>query len=422
MSPTFMRSTRAHTLVLLAASSGWLPGLAFAQTDGLTGSEATKPAERPAMGWTFEPDAGFVYRSGDFRVVTWGFAERAIDPRGPDYFRRVRQGIEVDLPRVSQLLRPAFVYEIDLTNTNFFGDFGGASGHVGRRNFENLFVSLQNPDDPGKFRVLFGQNTHILSREDNLSSGNLPTINRSLILEEHGSVNSFGTQFGIQVQKALSNRVTVQVAALDNRGSLNTPDPRYSVGNSLSGKILFTPMQTDDRKLTTGVAVDTTGDIRDRAFTLATSIGGRSLGSVPATGRKNSGEADIACTFPWQGRATTWEAEGIYSHFSGSNTYAAGGYTMLQHALIPGAASGDLDVFARYDIVRIGGNAFGHATQQAWRVGLNYNLPGTRRLANLHLEYARNRVSGPSNIVTDNRPGHEIRAVLRVSLQRYMRH
>jgi len=422
MTPNSKTSPLARTVFSLAAALAWLPGAACAQSDVRTGVKGAETSVQAPTGWSFEPDAGLVYRSGDFRVVAWGFAERAIDPDGPDYFRRVRQGMEIDLPRLSAALRPAFVYEVDLTNTNFFGDFGGAGGHVGRRNFENLFVALQNPDDPGKFRFLIGENTHILSREDNLSSGNLPTINRSLILEEHGSVNSFGTQFGIQAQAALSDRVTVQLAALDNRGSLNTPDPRYAVGNSLSGKVVFTPVKTDDRKLTTGVALDTTGDIHDRAFTLATAIGGRSLGSVPATGRKNTGEADIAYTFPWQGRATTWEAEGIYSRFSGSGTYAAGGYTMLQHALVTGATSGDLDVFVRYDIVRIGGDALGDATQQAWRLGLNYNLPNTGGLANLHLEYAHNRVSGPATIVSDHYPGREIRAVLRVSLQRYVRH
>lgn len=61
---------------------------------------------------------------------------------------------------------------------------------------ENLFVALQNPKDPGQFRLLAGENTHILSREDYLSSGILPT-NRSLILEEHGSVNCFGTKVGV---------------------------------------------------------------------------------------------------------------------------------------------------------------------------------------------------------------------------------
>lgn len=136
-------------------------------------------APPPKQGFSFNPDAGVVYQSGDLRVTAWGYVERAIDPDGPYYFRRVRQGAEIDFPRLSDSLRAALVYEVDLTNTNFFGDIGGSDGNVGTRNFENLVVALQHPDDPGRFRLLIGENTHILSREDNLSSGNLPTINRS---------------------------------------------------------------------------------------------------------------------------------------------------------------------------------------------------------------------------------------------------
>jgi len=381
---------------------------------------ATPPSEQ---GFSFNPDAGIVYQSGDFRITAWGYAERAIDPDGPDYFRRVRQGMEIDLPRLSDSVRPAFVYEVDLTNTNFFGDFGGQGGNLGRRNFENLFVALQHPDDPGKFRLLVGENTHILSREDNLSSGNLPTINRSLILEEHGSVNGFGTQFGVQFQRALSDRLTIQLAALDNRGSLNTPDPRYSVGNSLSGKVILTPVNADGRKLTIGAAVDHTRDIRDRVFTLATAIGAAPLGGVPATGNKLTGEADIAYTFPLLGRPTTVEAEAIYSRFSGSNADVAGGYAMVQFSLFDAPHTGDLDLFARYDVVSIGiASIDGRARQQALRAGANYNLPYTNKLASLHVEYAHNTVSGPAAIITDRNPGDEFRVVLRVSLQRYLRH
>ena len=381
------------------------------------------PTPPPKQGFWFNSDAGVVYRSGDFRVIGWGYAERAIDPNGPDYFRRFRQGAEIDLPRVSDSLRPAIVYEADLTNTNFFGDFGGKGGDLGRRNFENLFVALQHPDDPGKFRLLVGENTHILSREDNLSSGNLPTINRSLILEEHGSVGSFGSQFGIEFQKALSDKLTVQLAALDNRGSLNSPDPRYSVGNSLSGKVILTPVISNGRKLTIGAAVDHTGDIRDREFTLATAIGARALGGVAATGNKLTGETDIAFTFPLLGHATTIEGEAIYSRFSGSDTDVGGGYVMVQFSLFDAPHTGDLDLFARYDVVSLGiASINGRAMQQAVRLGVNYNLPYTNKLASLHLEYAHNTISGPAAIVTDRSPGDEFRVVLRVSLQRYIRH
>ncbi|MBA3466298.1 MAG: hypothetical protein H0T21_02735, partial [Gemmatimonadaceae bacterium] len=307
--------------------------------------------------------------------------------------------------------------------TNFFGDAGGKGGNLSRRNFENLFFALQDPDDPGRFRVLIGENTHILSREDNLSSGNLPTINRSLILEEHGSVSSFGSQFGAEFQKALSKKVTFQLAALDNRGSLNAADARYEIGNSLSGKVILVPLNAEGRKLTTGAAVDHTRNIRDRVFTLATAIGATPIGGVAATCDKITGETDIAYTFPFFGRATTLEAEGIYSRFSESHSDVVGGYAMGQFSLFDASATGDLDLFVRYDVVSLGidGIAEG-ATQQALRTGLNYNLPHTNKLASLHVEYAHNTLDGPAAIVTDRNPGDEFRIVLRVSLQRYMRH
>ncbi len=384
--------------------------------------QSTAP-EPPKQGFSFNPDAGVVYQSGDFRVTAWGFAERAIDPDGPDYFRRVRQGAEIDLPRISDHLRIAGVYEFDLTDTNAFGINPGPRGAFGSRDAENLFVAIQDADDPGKFRLLVGENTHILSRDDNLSSGNLPTINRSLILEEHGSVNNFGTQFGVELQKALSDKVTVQLAALDNRGSLNTPDPRYSVGNSLSGKVILTPVNKDGRKLTIGAAVDNTRDIRDRVFTLATAIGAKALGGVAATGNKLTGEADIAYTFPLLGHSTTIEGEAIYSRFSSSRSDVGGGYAMVQFSLFDAPNIGDLDLFARYDVVSLGiASIAGRATQQAVRAGVNYNLPYTSKLASLHFEYAHNTLSGPAAIVTDRTPGDEVRVVLRVSLQRYTRH
>ena len=386
------------------------------------GSPATPArADTPAE-FSFNPDAGIVFASGDLKLTAWGFAERAIDPDGPDYFRRFRQGAELDLPRITEGLRPAVVYEVDLTNTDFFGDFG-EGGHLGRRNFENLFFALQHPDDPSKFRLLIGENTHILSREDNLSSGNLPTVNRSLILEEHGSVNSFGSQFGIEFQKALSDQLTVQLAALDNRGSLNAIDPRYDIGNSLSGKLVFTPINRDGQKLTLGAAVDHTRNIRDRTFTLATAIGAAPLGGVEATGNKLSGEADIAYTFPLAGHPTTIEAEAIYSSFSGSNSDVGGGYVQGQFSLFDAPGIGDLDFFVRYDLVSLGQDTIARrATQQALRTGFNYNLPYANKLASLHLEYGRTWVAGPVEIVANNRVADECRIGLRVSLQQYVRH
>ena len=382
---------------------------------------STARAETP-QGFSFNPDAGIIYQSGDFRTTAWGYAERALDPDGPDYFRRVRQGMEVDLPRIAPHFRLVGVYEIDLTDTNAFGINPGPSGSLNSHNFENLYLALQDADDPSKFRVVIGENTHILSREDNLSSGNLPTISRSLILEEHGSVNNFGTQWGVQLTKALSNTVTLQLAEMDNRGSLNTPNPRYRVGNDLAIKLIWTPISTDRRKLSIGAALDRTANIRDHSFNLITAIGAKPLGGVPATGTKSTGEADIVYTFPIAGHATTLEAEGIYSRFSGSRSDVAGAYVQGQYSLFDHPHGGDLDLFARYDVVSLGiAGVSGRAHQAAIRTGVNYNLPYTNKLVNLHVEYAHNSIRGPSSLVTD-RPPDEFRVELRASLQRYIRH
>lgn len=56
------------------------------------------------------------------------------------------------------------------------------------------------------------------------------------------------------------------------------------------------------------------------------------------------------------------------------------------------------------------------------RFGFNYNLPRTGKLADLHVEYAHNSLSGPSAIVTDYRSSDELRIEFRVSLQSYVRH
>lgn len=390
--------------------------LAVTATPALAQS-VTPPAPPPVL--SFNADAGVVIQSDDFRITAWGYAERLIDPDGKGGWRRVRQGAEFDLPRISPHLRPVVVYEVDLTNSDFFhnGPF--------RRNFENLFVSLQDADDPGKFRLLFGHNTHILSRDDNLSSGNLPTINRSLVLEEHGSINGFGAQMGFQVQRALSPKAMIQFSVGDNRGSLNAADVQSSIGRSVAGKLLLTPINVPEhgRKLTLGFASDYTGNITNRDFTLGTAIAQAPLGSVAATGGKLTFEADAAYTLPIAGRPATIEGELIRSRFSGSKSDVFGGYAMAQISLFDASSAGDLDLFLRYDFVSLGQDLIaGRARQSAIRTGFNYNLPYTGKLASLHVEYAHNSVTGPAAIITQANPRDEVRIGLRVNLQRYTRH
>ena len=403
---------------LVRASISTVAGALLAITATPALAQSAPSTDAPPV-LSFNPDAGVVVRSDDFRITAWGYAERLIDPDGKDGWRRVRQGAEFDLPRLSPHLRAAVVYEVDLTNSDFFrnGPF--------RRNFENLFVSLQDADDPGKFRLLFGHNTHILSRDDNLSSGNLPTINRSLVLEEHGSVNAFGAQMGFQLQRALSPVATVQFSVGDNRGSLNAADVRSSIGRSVAGKLLLTPINDSEhgRKLTLGFASDYTGNITNRTFTLGTAIGQAPLGGVAATGDKLTFEGDAAYTFPIAGHPATIEAELIRSRFAGSNSDVFGGYAMGQISLFDTRMAGDLDLFLRYDFVSLGQDSIaGRARQSAIRTGFNYNLPYTGKLASLHVEYAHNSVSGPAAIITNANPSDEVRIGFRISLQRYNRH
>ena len=395
------------------------------QTAKPAGSGSSTPTvpntPEATQGWSYEPDAGLVFRLRDFKWTSWGYGERLFDPGGDgDTWRRVRQGMEFDLPRFTPDYRTAFVYEVDLTDNNFFRT--GPKWRIS----ENLFWAVQNAEDAGKFRVLIGQNTHILTLEDYQSSGNLPTINRSLILEEHGSVFSFGTQFGIQVVKALSPRYSLSVSAQDNRGSFNTDNPRYNIGNSLATKLtaLLIKDEPHGRKLTVGGGVDHTRNYpKGGRFTLASAIGFEPLGSVEASGDKLSFEGDLVYTGRLGKHPYTFETQGLQSNFSGSGTVTRGIYGLMQMSVFDSERFGDLDPFLRYDVVQLDQDGIhGSAVQKALRTGVNYNLPFSQKLANLHVEYARNAVRGPDAIVPDNRLFDEFRVELRFSLTRYLRH
>ncbi len=322
-------------------------------------------------------------------------------------------------------LRPAFVYEVDLTDSNFLANGIGNRRGLGRRNFENLFFAIQDAEDPTKLRVLVGENTAILSREDNLSSGNLPTVNRSLILEEHNGAGIFGSQFGIEYGMALSPQWSIAVAALDNRGSFNQEQPQYTIGNSFSAKLANTAIDDSEHghKLTWGVGVDDTRNFRDRTFPLLTATLQNQIGGVSVRGDKLSFEADAAYTFPALfAQPATIETEGIYSQFNGSRTDVGGAYAMIQHQVFSAERYGDLDLFARYDFVSLTtGDVSGHVFQQATRLGLNYNLPYSQQRLNFHAEYAHNRATGPVELV-QSRGSDEFILELRFSLQPYIRH
>jgi len=414
-------------LLLLSLSVG-----ARAQTQRPTDKPSTPPANTATagsatltgptdrkQGWSYDSDAGAMYQRGDFRWTSWGYGEHVFRLEGDGFWRRVRQGMEFDLPRFAPHYRPALVYEVDFTDTNFFRDRSKLNI------WENLYAAIQDADDPGKMRLLFGENTHILSREDNLSSGNLPTINRSLILEEHGSVRSFGTQFGVELVKAVTPRYTLALSALDNRGSLNTSNPRYVVGNDLAIKVsgLLIDDKERGRTLYAGASLDQTRDIRNGTWTFISAVAGQAIGTAPASGNKATGEMEAVYTDRMGRHPYSLESEDFVSLFSKTNTRIQGGYGLGQFSLFHTARAGDLDPFVRYDWVHLSADGLGKPIfQQAVRVGFNWNLPWSRECVNFHMEYGHNSLSEPPSAIAAHVPSNELGLELRFNATRYVRY
>ena len=420
-----MRAAVALLLLMisLAAASGQTqrptkPSLPPGKQTTAGSATQTEPSAR-REGWSYDPDAGIVLQRGDFKWTMWGYGEHVFRPQGDSFWRRVRQGMEFDLPRFVPHYRSAIVYEVDFTDTNFFRDRSKLNI------VENLYWAVQDAEDPGKVRVLFGENTHIISREDNLSSGNLPTINRALVLEEHGSVHSFGTQFGVEAFKSITPRYSIAFAALDNRGSLNTSNPRYVVGNSLSVKLTGQLLndEKNGRKLSIGAGLDQTRDIRNGTWIFITAVAGQAIGEAPASGNELSAEAEIVYTDRFRNHVYTLESEHIISNFSKSQTFVPGGYLLGQYSVFDTQRWGDLDPFIRYDWVHLSTPAISNAiTQQAFRGGINWNLPQSHKLINFHLEYGRNFIDGPLFVVPLGHPQNELGLELRFNMAQYIRH
>jgi len=396
----------------------------LAQTDSITRKAAVKNSlNKIKEGFQYDQDAGLQYKKGDFKWTTWAFAERLFSGGNPATWRRVRQGMDISLPAYpftinNSQFRTDLIYEVDFTDNNFFRDSKRF------KIWENLFLTFQNSKDPGKFRLLFGENTNILSREDNLSSGNLPTINRSLILEQHGSTNSFGTQWGFQVQSQVSPKTFLQASLQDNRGSLNQDHPSFQFWNGMAAKITESLIQPSDKsaeKLNAGFAIDETRNIQNKSFTLNSGILQNTLGSTPASGNKLTFEHNLDYTNKIGKHFYMLEYEAIYSTYSNQHLQVRGGYMQVQFQFFDGGCSGELVPFIRYDLVNLA-NPLNAATEQAFKIGLNYNLPFSHKLASFHLEYARHSLIG-SPLILNTALQHfdEFRLELRVNATRYLR-
>ena len=383
----------------------------------------TASAQDSSKAFHYNPDAGIQFKKADFQWTTWAFAERLFSPNQFPVWRRARQGMEFLLPSYpfkinGNKFRTALVYEVDFTDNNFFQDSKRF------KIWENLFISFQNAKDPIKFRVLFGENTCILSREDNLSSGNLPTINRSLILEQHGSTNSFGTQWGFQVQSQLCKKTFLQASLQDNRGSLNQDKANFQFLNAIAVKItqsILQPANNSNQKLNIGFAIDHTRNIKDKRFALASGIDNKTIGSTAATGSKLTFENNLDYTNTIGKHFFTFEYEAIYSRYSTEKLNVAGGYVQFQFQVFDKKYFGDLVPFIRYDLVNLS-ILIASATGQAIRLGVNYNLPFTNKLVNFHFEYAHHLLNGSPTIITaTDKKFDEFRLELRINVTRYLR-
>ena len=380
-------------------------------------------AQDSSKAFHYNPDAGLQYKKGDFQWTTWGFAERLFSPNDLPAWRRVRQGMEFQLPSYSfkingNKFRTNIFYEVDFTDNNFFKDSKRF------KIWENLYITFQNAKDANKFRILFGENTSILSREDNLSSGNLPTINRSLILEEHGSTNSFGTQWGFQVQSQLNKKTFLQASLQDNRGSLNQDNPSFQFWNAVAVKItqsILQPTTNSNQKLNIGFAIDYTRNIMNKSFVLVSGINNKTIGSTAATGNKLTFENNVDYTNTVGKHFYTFEYEAIYSRYSAEKLNVAGGYGQFQFQVFDKKKFGGFVPFVRYDLVKLS-NPITSAIEQAIKLGINYNLPFTNKLVNFHLEYAHHLLNGsPAILTTTDKQFDEFRLELRVNATRYLR-
>ena len=369
---------------------------------------------RSEEGWQLDPDNGLMWTHGDARYGTWAFIQPTLRFDGPSYWRRARQGMFFESPRFGPL-RAAAVYEVDFTDNDFLRQ--GPAWKI----FENAFLAIQLAEDSNRFRILYGQNTHILSREDSLSSGNLPTVNRSIILESHGSVHAFGTQWGGQVRGILGDRVSLMAHVGDNTGSLNQDQPRFGALNDFAAKGIVAAHRSERGTLTLGATVDFTRRIYDAQFVLGTALGATPVITAPVGGSKLTGELDAELVLKGGAVPVVLELEWILSRFADTGTVVHGGYVQAQAQLYTSAVNGDLWCFLRPELAQAHLPGFETSTLTAVRGGLDWNLPVTYQRANLLLEGAVNVAQGPPAMLLGNRTAWELRLMLRTSLTRHVR-
>ena len=184
---------------------------------------------------------------------------------------------------------------------------------------------------------------------------------------------------------------------------------------------ILQPTNNSNQKLNIGLAIDHTRNIKNKSFALASGINNKTVGSTAATGSKLTFENNLDYTNTVGKHFYTFEYEAIYSKYSAEKLGVAGGYGQLQFQIFDKKQFGDLVPFVRYDLVKLS-NPTASATEQAIKLGINYNLPFTNKLVNFHLEYAHHLLNGsPTILTTTDKQFDEFRLELRVNATRYLR-
>lgn len=114
------------------------------------------------------------------------------------------------------------------------------------------------------------------------------------------------------------------------------------------------------------------------------------------------------------------EAEWLSSRF-GNGTAVMGGYAQGMTPVYQSAKLGDLAVFLRPELALLRGPKGQEGDVAALRTGLDWNLPWSRRRANVLLEGAWHALSGRNVLQEPSGMVWEVGLMLRASLTQHLR-
>jgi hypothetical protein len=200
----------------------------------------------------------------------------------------------------------------------------------------------------------------------------LTTVNRSIILEDHGSVHAFGTQWGGQVRGQLGDAAMLAASAGDNTGSINQDNPHFGALNDFASKGTLRAWKGPSQEtLVIEGAIDYTRNLHDTRFVLGTALGSVPLAAVDV----GTGELDVELN---GGQAPVlFEAEWIASRFSANGVIVHGGYAQALPQVYRADSVGDLSIFVRPEFAFVRAPGPSDATVSAVGAGLDWNVPCT---------------------------------------------